>query len=139
MRAPRGLVVTFALVALLSCFALLTGGASSLTSVLVLSVLALLWGLSALGLYRGSIGGWRVAFGTVAGSWILLAFQLGRRAAFVYRERDLELSDGTGSPMAFLLGLTIELALLVALSVLAWYLRRMTRNSPRRPPAAARA
>jgi hypothetical protein len=80
---------------------------------LVLGAFAAAWWLVGILLVRGVRGALVPALALTALPWCLGLAQTAERVAFIIREGGMERADGYGSPMAFLIGWTLEVSLLL--------------------------
>ena len=103
-------------------------------SAAALGLFALAWWVTGLGLRHADQRAVVIALALVALPWSLGVLQIIRRAAFVSREEGMEPADGTGSPLAFLLGITFEVVVVVIpLTIVGAYLWRAVRQEASRP------
>ena len=73
-----------------------------------------------------------VGFAVTAVAGIVLLFQLSRRVWFIVSNRGLDVAEPAGSPMVFLIGTVIELALFVLTLLVLHALRKPLHNGASR-------
>ncbi|MDP8235303.1 MAG: hypothetical protein P9M08_02865 [Candidatus Erginobacter occultus] len=98
-----------------------------------MAIIALVFAAGVIGVLREKLPGYCVALLPIILPLLILLRKLIRRVIFFIREGGLERRDGQGSPLAFLLGLFIELfGLALVCGFGAWIIERIVKLWRRR-------